>query len=61
MTEETRLAYSANHVYREGYEQGKADTIDELKSKADCGRCYECAMADANLDCMLGLKEQNNG
>lgn len=42
-----------------GYQQGKADAIEELKSKADCDRCYECAMADENLDCMLGLKEHN--
>lgn len=29
MTEETKLSYTANHVYREGYDQGRADAIDE--------------------------------
>lgn len=47
--------------YLRGYSDGKADAIEELKSKADCDICYECAMADENLDCMLGLKEQTNG
>ena len=28
MTEETRLVYDANHVYREGYDQGVKDTMD---------------------------------
>lgn len=29
MTEDTRLAYEANHTYREGYDQGREDVVYE--------------------------------
>lgn len=30
MSEETELAYTANHIYREGYDQGVKDTVKKL-------------------------------
>lgn len=32
MTEDTDLLYSANHVYREGYDQGRADAIKVIEA-----------------------------
>ena len=31
MTEEVRLAYDANHTYRDGYQQGRADMLSKAK------------------------------
>lgn len=44
-----------------GFIRGKEYAIEELKSKADCNRCFECAMADENLDCMLGIIGAEHG
>lgn len=65
MTEDTKLAYSANHVYREGYEQGKADLIEEgymspsEVNKAVARARYETLkdfgkFIDNNVHCMDG-------
>lgn len=35
MTDETKLARSANHVYREGYDQGKEDAFDQTDEFID--------------------------
>lgn len=59
MTEETRLAYSANHVYREGYEQGKADTIDECIALARTEIDFESQAEQKRfVDFLKHLKEQ---
>lgn len=31
MTDEVKLAYSANYIYRDGYDQGVKDTIDKIQ------------------------------
>lgn len=31
MTEDTKLAYDANHVFREGYDRGYHDAIKEMR------------------------------
>lgn len=47
--------YDCNSI-DEIYQQGRADMVEELKSKADCENteCYNCAMSDGDLNCMLG-------
>lgn len=51
MTEDTKLAYSANHVYREGYEQGKADLIEEgYMSPADVNKAVARARYETLKD-----------
>lgn len=35
MTEETRLLCSANHVYREGYEQGRIDMAADVATRVE--------------------------
>lgn len=49
----------SERLWKNAYDKGRADAIEELKSKTDCenSECYNCAMADGDMNCMLGLLE----
>jgi len=49
MTEKTKLNCSVNHNYREGYQQGRADAIDEFDRICEEARSHNFGVCDANF------------
>lgn len=63
MTDDVKLAYSANHVYREGYDQAKKDVIEDVKDAIRMHTAYFLTkgMAETFINEVISGLEEERG